>query len=496
MRPLFSGNSISAKLLGMNVLVAAIALCLACASFLAFDAFSFRENLTSSLETEAEMLGSNSVSALLFNDSDSATSTLSALHDAPSVLGAVIVDPRGVPFATYKRNNNSPALDLSPIPAGRSTMHWSRGNQILLASQIQFQGKTLGTVYILAETSELSHRIRRYIVIASLILLVCLGAALVLTASMRRVIAEPIVGLAGVAQTLTREKDYSLRAPMPDNNDEVTVLVRSFNEMLGQIQERDRALLASRDQLEDRVHERTAELEAANKELEAFSYSVAHDLRGPLDSIGNTTYLLQAADWSGLDPASSVQTRQMLDMLPSATRRMSALIDDLLNLSRSKSAMLHVEPIDLSSIAAGIIDDLRKSEPQREVEVAIAPGLRTIADRGLMRVVLSNLLGNAWKYSSRTPNARIEFSSRREGNATVFFICDNGAGFDPHFGHRLFQPFQRLHTQEEFTGTGIGLATVARIVSRHGGKIWAESEPGQGASFFFTIPLNTPSQPT
>jgi signal transduction histidine kinase len=299
-----------------------------------------------------------------------------------------------------------------------------------------------------------------------------------------------------VAQTLTREKDYSLRAPMPDNNDEVTVLVRSFNEMLGQIQERDRALLASRDQLEDRVHERTAELEAANKELEAFSYSVAHDLRGPLDSIGNTTYLLQAADWSGLDPASSVQTRQMLDMLPSATRRMSALIDDLLNLSRSKSAMLHVEPIDLSSIAAGIIDDLRKSEPQREVEVAIAPGLRTIADRGLMRVVLSNLLGNAWKYSSRTPNARIEFSSRREGNATVFFICDNGAGFDPHFGHRLFQPFQRLHTQEEFTGTGIGLATVARIVSRHGGKIWAESEPGQGASFFFTIPLNTPSQPT
>jgi signal transduction histidine kinase len=128
--------------------------------------------------------------------------------------------------------------------------------------------------------------------------------------------------------------------------------------------------------------------------------------------------------------------------------------------------------------------------------VAIAPGLRTIADRGLMRVVLSNLLGNAWKYSSRTPNARIEFSSRREGNATVFFICDNGAGFDPHFGHRLFQPFQRLHTQEEFTGTGIGLATVARIVSRHGGKIWAESEPGQGASFFFTIPLNTPSQPT
>jgi len=242
------------------------------------------------------------------------------------------------------------------------------------------------------------------------------------------------------------------------------------------------------------VHERTAELEAANKELEAFSYSVAHDLRGPLDSIGNTTYLLQEADWSGLNPASSKQTREMLGMLPSATRRMSALIDDLLDLSRSKSAMLHAEPLDLSGMAAAILDDLKSSDPRREVHVEIQPGLRAIADRGLMRVVLSNLLGNAWKYTSRTPDAQIEFKCHYEGNLTVFYVCDNGAGFDPLLRDRLFQPFQRLHTQEEFTGTGIGLATVARIISRHGGKIWAESEPGQGASFFFTLPSTAPSQ--
>jgi signal transduction histidine kinase len=493
MSRLFSGNSISAKLMGMNVLVAAIALSLACASFLLFDAFSFRENLTNSLQTEAQILASNSVSALLFNDADSATSTLSALHNAPSVLSAVIVGPSGSTFAAYNRNG-LPALDPSPMPAGRSTMYWDRGSQILLGSQIQFQGKTLGTVYILAETSEIVRRIRRYCVIASLILLVCLGAALIVTASMRRVIAEPIVGLAEVAKTVTREKDYALRAPRTAEYDEVAVLVRSFNEMLGQIQERDAALLASRDRLEERVHERTAELEAANKELEAFSYSVAHDLRGPLDSIGNTTYLLQKADWTRLDPASSRQTREMIDMLPTATRRMSALIDDLLNLSRSKSAMLHVEPIDLSSMAAAIMDDLRKSDPGREVNIEITPGLRALADRGLMRVVLSNLLGNAWKYSSRNPHAQIEFKARREGNQTVFYVCDNGAGFDPLLRDRLFQPFQRLHTQEEFSGTGVGLATVARIVSRHGGKVWAESEPGQGASFFFTLPMTGSSQ--
>lgn len=493
MRRFFSGNSISAKLMGMNVLVAAIALSLACVSFLVFDALSFRDTLASSLKTEAEILGSNSVSALLFNDADSAASTLSALHNAPSVISAVIVSPSGAPFAAYQRNGTSRPLDVSPMPSGLSTMHWSRGNQILLGSRIQFQGETIGTVYILAETSEISRRIRLFLVIAILILLLCLGAALILTGPMRRVIAEPIIRLAGVADTVTHEKDYSLRAPSPADYDEVAVLVRSFNEMLGQIQERDRALLASRNQLEERVHERTAELLAANKELEAFSYSVAHDLRGPLDSIGNTMYLLQGADWSGLDPSSSKQTREMIDMLPSATRRMSALIDDLLNLSRSKSAVLHVEPIDLSSIAASIIDDLQRSEPQREVEVVITPGLRTIADRGLMRVALSNLLGNAWKYTSHNPNPHIEFSSRHEGSVVVFFIRDNGAGFDSQFRDRLFQPFQRLHTQEEFTGTGVGLATVARIISRHGGTVWAESETGQGACFFFAIPLTTPS---
>ncbi len=486
MRPMWLGNSISTKLLGMNVLVAAIALTLACTSFLVFDAYSVRENLTSSVQTEAEMLGSNSASALLFNDSESATSTLSALGSAHSVLRAQIRTATGTLFATYSRGQQITPLQIPRIPSGQSTMHWNLGSRILLASDIRFQGKSLGTVYILAETSEINRRVQQYVVIASVILLLCLGAALLLTASMRRVIADPVVGLARVAQIVTREKDYSTRAPMATYYDEVAVLVRSFNEMLEQIQQQDRALLASRNQLEIRVHERTAELEAANEEMEAFSYSVAHDLRGPLDSIGNTVYLLKTTGLMDLD-ASSSDTREMLDMLSVAVRRMSALIDDLLNLSRSKSAILHLEPVDLSALAAGIIDDLRRSEPNRNVEVMIAPRLLTIADRGLMRVVLSNLFSNAWKYSSRNHQARIEFRSKREGEATVFFICDNGAGFDPRFQHRLFQPFQRLHTQEEFTGTGVGLATVARIISRHGGKIRAESQPGQGASFFFTI---------
>jgi len=487
MRPFSRRTSISARLMRMNLLVTAVALSLASVSFLLYDAYSFRQNLIHSLHTEAQIIGANSASALLFDDSDAAHSTLSALRNSPDVVYAIILTPARTPLANYQRQKDTPKIDTPPLPGHASEFTWQRGSQILLGSRIDFQGKNIGTVYILAETTEIGQRIRRYVLIAILILLVCLVAALMLTASFRRVIANPIVGLANIARTVTREKDFSIRAPIPGDTDEVSVLVNSFNEMLGQIQERDRALLASRDELEQRVQERTAELQAANKELEAFSYSVAHDLRGPLDSIGSTSFLLRNADWSALDPQLRGQTAEILEMLPRAIGRMSALIDDLLNLSRSKSAVLHLEPIDLSAMAAGILDELAKNEPNRKVDVVIAPRVVAIADKGLMRVVLANLLGNAWKYTSKTPLPHIEFGTRREGNNLVYFVCDNGAGFDPQYQHRLFQPFQRLHATSEFAGTGIGLATVHRIVTRHGGRIWAESQLDHGADFFFTL---------
>jgi len=477
-------NSISSRLMRMNVLVTAIALSLASVSFLLYDAFSFRQNLLRSLHTEAQIIGSNSVTALLFDDSDTARSTLSALHNSPDVVSAAILRPNGTSFAAYLRDNNSIPIVPTPLPTGSSESQWNRGDQILLGSRIVFQGKTVGTVYLQAQTTEIGLRVRRFILMAVLILLVCLAVALLLTSSLRHLIADPIVGLATVAQKVTRQRDYSIRAPAIKQQDEIAVLVQSFNEMLEQIQERDRALLASRDELEQRVEDRTTELRSANKELEAFSYSVAHDLRGPLDTIGNTSYLLRNADPAGLDP----HTLELLQMLPRATNRMSTLIDDLLNLSRSKSAVLHLEPIDLSALAASIIEDLRLKDPARQVEVVIAPRLQAIADQGLMRVVLSNLLGNAWKYTSKTPAAHIEFGCRREAKQLVYFVCDNGAGFDPQFQNRLFQPFQRLHTQSEFAGTGVGLATVYRIVTRHGGHIWAEAELDHGANFLFTLP--------
>jgi signal transduction histidine kinase len=477
-------HSISGKLVWMNLIVAAIALAFACSSFLIYDAYSFRQNLIHSLATESEIIGANSGSALTFDDPDSARTTLSGLRSSPDIVSALIVTPSGQPFAAYLRDSNSPEIVPSPIAEDKDIGSWKRGDHLLVASRIMLKGKPAGTVYIEADTLEIGRRIRRYVLIAALILVLCLLIALLFTSSSRRAIADPIADLADLAQSVTREQDFSLRARHSYERDEVGVLVRSFNEMLVQIQQRDRALLASRDELEERVQERTAELQAANKELEAFSYSVAHDLRGPLDLIGNTVFLIRQGNSEKLDP----QTADMIAMLGPATDRMARLIDDLLNLSRSKSAALHREPIDLSRMAGEVVKDLRAADPDRKVNATIAPGLIAVADKGLMRVVLMNLLGNAWKYSAKTEVAHIEFGARRQRGETVFFVCDNGAGFDPALQDRLFQPFQRLHAQSDFTGTGIGLATVQRIISRHNGRVWAESEVGHGANFFFTLP--------
>ncbi len=476
-------NSISRKLMRINVLVSAVALVLASVSFLTYDAWSFRQNLLHSLATEAEIIGSNSISSITFDDPEAARTTLGALRSSPHIVSAMIVKPDNQPFASYLRDSSSPAIVPERVPADSATRGWGSGNYMLLGSRIEFRGKVVGMVYIESETTEIGQRVRRYVFIAGTILIICLLAAVALTSSMRRVIADPICTLAEIAQEVSREKDFSLRAPTLDEADEVGILVRSFNEMLSQIQERDRALTEAREVLEQRVEQRTGELQAANRELEAFSYSVAHDLRGPLDLIGNTVFLISQANASALDP----QMREMLAMLPRATTGLARLIDDLLNLSRSKSATIHMEPLDLSRIAQDVVQELRASAPRRSIEVQLEPGILAIADKGLARVLLANLLGNAWKYSANVEHAKILFGTYTQGDVQIFFVRDNGAGFDPRMKHRLFKAFQRLHDQSDFAGTGIGLATVARIVERHGGRIWAEGETGKGATFYFTL---------
>jgi signal transduction histidine kinase len=253
-------------------------------------------------------------------------------------------------------------------------------------------------------------------------------------------------------------------------------------------EERDKALQQLADmnrQLEARVADRTMELLVANQNLEAFSYSVSHDLRAPLQSIMGFSELLidRFGDALGEDG------RKYLDRVCTSTGQMADLIEGLLALGRVLKADLKREPIDLSSLAEAVAQQFREAEPERSVELVIHNGLRAVGDMVLLRAVLTNLLGNAWKFTSKCTNARVEVGKTSDGaGGTAFFVRDNGAGFDMKSAEQLFGAFRRLHRQEEFPGTGVGLATVQRIIARHGGRIWAESHPGQGATFFFTLP--------
>lgn len=475
--------SLSSRLTRMNLLVSGTVLLIAAIAFFSYDLLSFRHNLISNMEAEAQIIGGNSVSALLFNDQQSATSTLESLEGAPDVVGAVLRTSDGAAFAQY-----GPVI-VHPQPrhklAANEMDHWwpVQNRRVLVAHRVVFQGKAVGIVYIVGSLQETTARARRYGLIALAILVFCMLAATLVSSVSQRLIAEPISELADTALTVSRKKDYSLRADIAADSAEITVLVDAFNTMLSQIQERDAALTEARDQLELRVEERTSELQAANRELEAFSYTVAHDLRGPLDAIAGIVFLLAQGTETCADDAS----RQMLAQLKISTGNMAALIDDLLNFSRASTVPLKRQPVDLTKIVCSIAEELQALNPTRPVKFVVHDTPQAEADQGLIRIVLDNLLRNAWKYTSNHAMAHIEFGSELRNGVVVYFIRDDGAGFDPARSEALFKPFSRLHGKAEFPGTGVGLATVARILARQGGRIWAIGAIEKGATFYFTL---------
>lgn len=233
------------------------------------------------------------------------------------------------------------------------------------------------------------------------------------------------------------------------------------------------------------VAERTAELSAANRELEAFSYSVSHDLRAPLRAINGYSKAI-VEDYAGVLDSDGVA---MLQRMRSASQRMAQLIDEMLMLSQLTRKPMHRRRVDLGAIAHEVADELCAADPGRSAEFAIDPGMVVVGDAELLRTVVRNLLENAWKFSSGQHNTHIEFSRRHDG---TFVVKDNGAGFDMRYADKLFRPFERLHTQTEFPGSGVGLTTVQRVIRRHGGEAWAEGRVGEGAAFYFTLPTEEP----
>ncbi len=476
--------SISAKLTWMNIAVTGVALIVAAIAFLVYDQGNARTELLENLSTQAQMIASNSISALDFNDPQSAHATLAALAASKNIEGAGLLTPDGRLFAEYWR---SPEVRVNVLPRLRpdkSEADIFIGNHLTVMRNIDFGGRRLGAIYIRSNLTPISQRRNQFLRIFGAVLLACMITALLLSALFRRSVADPITELAETARTVSREKNYSLRVKPIVAKDELATLITAFNEMLTQIQARDAALRTARAELEQRVQERTKQLVAANRDLESFSYSVSHDLRGPLEIVNGMSFIIMQQYGREIGPG----LKDCLERIQGAAKRMEQLIEDLLNLARVNKTEMHREPVDLSAMVRRIADELRQREPQRAVEIVIASGASVQGDAQLLRVAMENLLGNAWKYSSNKSPSQIEFGVRNSDGGQVFFVKDNGAGFDPRSAQRLFQPFQRLHPISEFPGTGVGLATVQRIIQKHGGNIWAEGAVGVGATFSFTLP--------
>lgn len=301
-----------------------------------------------------------------------------------------------------------------------------------------------------------------------------------LTAAVRQIElgeARPDLSLSGGGREVEQ-----LAAAFRQMTDDLFKTAVSRDELIEEVRDRQQAeaqLQAATEALSDKA----AELESINRELEAFSYSVSHDLRGPLRSIDGFSLALIEDFGDKLGK----EGRSMLDRVRQATIKMGGLIDDLLNLSRVSRAPLKAVKTDLSELVQAIIDRLREQEPERVVEIDVAPQVSATCDPHLINIVLTNLVENAWKFTAKADQARIAFGTRNPDGKHEYFISDNGAGFDMEFAGKLFQPFQRLHAQTEFPGTGIGLATVARIIRRHGGHVSARSEPGKKTIFVFTL---------
>jgi len=484
---------IQQKLTAMLVLISGLVLLLTSVAFAGYQYWSLRERTLDALAVRGRIIAANTTASLAFANVADARELLSALRVDPHIVAAVLYDKGGHEFAAYPANVAADAVPAVPGPDG---YRFERGLLIGFQPVVQAGSQRLGTLYLASDLKAIYDTFRLSGIIGLAVLAVALLAAYLLSHVLQGTISQPILALAETAKAVSTRQDYSVRAPKL-GEDELGVLTDAFNQMLGRIEDQKNELQRYAAELERRVEARThelqerneslrrnaAELLAANTELDAFAYSVSHDLRAPLRSIDGFSQVL-LEDYAGkLDEAG----QESLQRVRAASQRMGTLIDDLLKLARVTRAEIRTEDVDLSGMARDIVADLQRTTPERQVEFEIAPGLKARGDTRLLRVALDNLLRNSWKYTAKQPAPRVEFRSADANGGRTFMVRDNGAGFDMKYADKLFGVFQRLHAAADFEGTGIGLATVRRIINRHGGRIWAEGAVDQGATFYFTL---------
>lgn len=497
--------SISKKLTWMNMLVSGVALLLACTAFVAYDLYTFRIGIASNLSTQAQIVGSNTVSALVFNDTNAAENTLSALRASPHVLYASIYTPDGRAFAGYWRDGNGNALPLPALPSGQRQAHWLVDGKMALVQSIIFQGKLTGYVYLRSDLRAIDDRLRSYAEIAAAVLLISMIVALLISKISQRVISEPVMQLAETVRIVSHEKNYSIRAAPTGNHDEVSTLIESVNEMLEQIQQRDNALQRAHDELEHRVQERTGQLAVANKELDLrnreveratqlkskFLASMSHELRTPLNAIVGFSDLLAEQTAGELN----VKQKRFVNHIKQGSAHLLQLINDILDLSKIEAGQLELRCEDflVADALPEVLSTIRPLAMAKNIQLRhdLDPALSVHADRVRFKQVLYNLLSNAVKFTPK--DGRIHVDCSEKGNEVCISVTDTGIGIRTEDQALVFEEFRQVEGSKGAVneGTGLGLAITKRLVEQQGGKISLESEPGKGSRFAFTLPVGS-----
>jgi len=464
-------DSIRRKLISVMLITSCTVVVTASVAFVCYELITFRDSARERLGTLAQVIAANSSSPLAFADAKDAQEVISALAADPQVRRAALYDRDGKLFITYPTGTNATAFPSHP-PSERFRFH---GWQLEVSEPIREGERELGKLYIVSNLAAVKRRLGLYVLISIGVTIGAVILAWFLARAMQRRISDPILHLTDTAREISADRDYSVRAKK-ESSDEIGVLTDTFNQMLAEI-ERGKA------ELEERVQARTADLAQANEDLESFASSVAHDLRAPLRHIEAYAEIISEESGTQL----SKELRAYLVRILESSKSMGTVIDDLLALSRASRTELNIQPVNFNAMIEEVLSDFREELAGREVQWRIGDLGTVRCDPGLLTRAVTNLVSNALKYTRFRDVTIIQIDKTSMKGETVFFIRDNGVGFDMKFADRLFKAFQRLDASGRFEGVGIGLLTVSRIIRRHGGRIWAEAVPDQGATFYFTL---------
>jgi len=470
---------IQKRLMRGIALISVIKLLIICGLFFAFGFYTFRETTLEKLSTLGKVIAVNSTAALAFDNQEDAKDILTALKAESHIVAACLYDKKGNLFAHYPAD-----LDVDVFPVGPGAEGYAFHNTSLEGFQpVMQEERQLGTLYLKSDLDAMYEALRLFGVVTMVVFGISFLLAYMLSKTLQESISTPILALAEIAKVISTEHDYSVRA-VKQSNDEIGSLTDAFNLMLVQIQEQNKALAEFNQNLEDKVKERTNDMQIANKELESFAYSVSHDLRAPLRAIHSYSKILEEDYMAKLDE----DGKRTIGVILRNAKRMGELIDDLLAFSRLGRQEINSRDIQMNTLVKGITDEVLSSAASAgKVEIVIHPLPPAAGDQALIKQVWINLISNAVKYSGKKEKILIEIGSYPSEDQLVYYVKDNGAGFDMKYYDKLFGVFQRLHSHEEFEGTGVGLAITQRIVAKHHGRVWAESRLNEGATFHFSL---------